>query len=146
MSTHSVNVLRRVTAECLWAVGDSGGRPRRQRAASRVRRSARPASDGGSLREAARPRPCSGGGPARSTRGELQRAGGFLLIREKGAPRVDTAMAQAQRTDSGPALLVRPDGYIAWAGPDVRTNGPDGWYTAWRAWTGPSAEAVHARR
>nr|WP_162600322.1 hypothetical protein [Streptomyces antimycoticus] len=78
--------------------------------------------------------------------GGLQRAGGFLLIREKGAPRVDTAMAQAQRTDSGPALLVRPDDYIAWAGPDVRTNGPDGWYTAWRAWTGPSAEAVHARR
>ncbi|CAM5724570.1 MULTISPECIES: hypothetical protein [Streptomyces] len=76
---------------------------------------------------------------------ELQRAGGLLLIREKGAPRVDTAMAQAQCTDSGPALL-RPEGHIAWAGPDVRTNGPDGWYTAWRAWTGPSAEAVHARR
>ncbi|MFI0772197.1 hypothetical protein ACH4TQ_46125 [Streptomyces sp. NPDC021218] len=77
---------------------------------------------------------------------ELQRAGGFLLIREKGAPRIDTAMAQAQRTDPGPALLVRLDGYIAWAGPDVRTNGPDGWHTAWRAWTGPSAEAVRARR
>ncbi|MFE9009301.1 hypothetical protein ACFYOY_45735 [Streptomyces sp. NPDC007875] len=46
----------------------------------------------------------------------------------------------------GPALLVRPDGYIAWAGPDVRTDGPDGWHTAWRSWTCPSAEAVHTRR
>ncbi|MFS7877905.1 FAD-dependent oxidoreductase [Streptomyces asiaticus] len=77
---------------------------------------------------------------------ELQRTGGFLLIREQGASRVDTTVAQAERTDSGPALLVRPDGYIAWAGPGVRTDGPDGWHTAWRTWTGPAAEAVHAGR
>ncbi|MEE4598738.1 hypothetical protein V2J94_44115 [Streptomyces sp. DSM 41524] len=62
------------------------------------------------------------------------------------AARVDTTVAQAERTDSGPALLVRPDGYIAWAGPGVRTDGPDGWHTAWRAWSGPAAEAVRAGR
>ncbi|MBI0383678.1 FAD-dependent monooxygenase, partial [Streptomyces albiflaviniger] len=77
---------------------------------------------------------------------ELQRTGGFLLIREQGASRVDTTVAQAERTDSGPALLVRPDGYIAWAGPRVRTDGSDGWHTAWRTWTGPAAEAARAGR
>ncbi|MCD9587684.1 2-polyprenyl-6-methoxyphenol hydroxylase [Streptomyces sp. MnatMP-M27] len=77
---------------------------------------------------------------------ELQRAGGFLLIREEGASPIEAPVAQAQRVDSGPALLVRPDGYIAWAGSGVRTNGSDGWQAAWRAWTGPAAEAVHTRR
>ncbi|MBD3004093.1 hypothetical protein [Streptomyces sp. 5-10] len=83
---------------------------------------------------------------------ELQRAGGFLLIRQRGASSVDTEVAQAERTDSGPALLVRPDGYVAWAGPGVRTNGaygtdgPGGWHSTWRAWTGPAAEAVRTGR
>ena len=39
-------------------------------------------------------------------------------------------LAQAERHEDGPAVLVRPDGYIAWAGTD------DGWRTALRAWTG----------
>ena len=48
---------------------------------------------------------------------ELQRTGGFVLVRERGAPPVEApGMLQAERTDGGPAVLVRPDGYIGWAG------------------------------
>ncbi|OJZ71641.1 FAD-dependent oxidoreductase [Mycobacterium paraffinicum] len=48
---------------------------------------------------------------------ELQRAGGFVLVRERGAPPVEApGMLQAERTDRGPAVLVRPDGYVGWAG------------------------------
>ena len=48
----------------------------------------------------------------------LQRYAGFVLIREHGAAPVDVAgLVEAERTDGGPAVLVRPDGYIAWAGP-----------------------------
>ncbi|MBI2697838.1 FAD-dependent oxidoreductase [Mycobacterium gordonae] len=58
---------------------------------------------------------------------------GFLLIRESGAAPLDTLLAQAQRADRGPALLVRPDGYVAWAG-------SSGDQAAWRGvlalWTG----------
>ncbi|GAB1812768.1 FAD-dependent oxidoreductase [Mycobacterium sp. MUNTM1] len=47
----------------------------------------------------------------------LQRGGGFVFIREYGTAPVDTpGMPQAERADRGPAVLVRPDGYIAWAG------------------------------
>src|SRR5581483_6242490 len=47
----------------------------------------------------------------------LQRGGGYVFIREYGAAPVEApAMLQAQRADRGPAVLVRPDGYIAWAG------------------------------
>lgn len=42
---------------------------------------------------------------------------GFVFLRERGAPLVDGfGGAQAQRRDAGPAVLVRPDGYIAWTG------------------------------
>jgi 2-polyprenyl-6-methoxyphenol hydroxylase-like FAD-dependent oxidoreductase len=48
---------------------------------------------------------------------ELQRLPGFIFVRERGAAPVDAAgLRQAERTDGGPAVLVRPDGYIAWAG------------------------------
>jgi len=48
---------------------------------------------------------------------ELQRTGGFVLVREHGAAPVKApGMLQAERADRGPAVLVRPDGYIAWAG------------------------------
>ena len=48
---------------------------------------------------------------------ELQRLPGFVFVRERNAPVVDAGrLAQAVRTDGGPAVLVRPDGYIAWAG------------------------------
>lgn len=47
----------------------------------------------------------------------LQRNGGFVFIREYGALPVEVpGVVQAQRADRGPAVLVRPDGYIAWAG------------------------------
>ncbi|OBI80431.1 FAD-dependent oxidoreductase [Mycobacterium sp. 1245805.9] len=48
---------------------------------------------------------------------ELQRTGGFVLVRERGAAPVEApGTIQAERADDGPAVLVRPDGYIAWAG------------------------------
>lgn len=58
----------------------------------------------------------------------LQRGGGYVFIREYGAAPVEApAMLQAERADHGPAVLVRPDGYIAWAGasaqaPEAITN------------------------
>ncbi|MCV7410325.1 FAD-dependent oxidoreductase [Mycobacterium florentinum] len=48
---------------------------------------------------------------------ELQRLPGFVFIRERGAAPIDAAgLPQVERVDDGPAVLVRPDGYIAWAG------------------------------
>lgn len=47
---------------------------------------------------------------------ELQRAGGFVLVRERGAAPVEApGMLQAEWADDGLAVLVRPDGHIAWA-------------------------------
>jgi 2-polyprenyl-6-methoxyphenol hydroxylase-like FAD-dependent oxidoreductase len=47
----------------------------------------------------------------------LQRQPGFLLIRERGTAQPDAqAVLHAERADGGPAVLVRPDGYISWAG------------------------------
>ncbi len=47
----------------------------------------------------------------------LQRFAGFVLIREHGAASADIpGLVEAERADAGPAVLVRPDGYIAWAG------------------------------
>lgn len=63
----------------------------------------------------------------------LQRSPGFVLVRERGAAAVATDLVQAERTDDGPALLVRPDGYVAWAGPSVT---PGGWRAALARWTG----------
>jgi hypothetical protein len=65
---------------------------------------------------------------------ELQRLPGFVFIRERGAPGVDAAgLPQAERGDDGPAVLVRPDGYIAWAGSSAdRAAGAE--TLAW--WTG----------
>ena len=49
---------------------------------------------------------------------ELQREPGFVLIRERGRSALDVIdLHQAQRSDCGPAVLVRPDGYIAFAAP-----------------------------
>jgi 2-polyprenyl-6-methoxyphenol hydroxylase-like FAD-dependent oxidoreductase len=72
-----------------------------------------------------------------TTVGEL-RSPGFLLIRSPGTPSVEAGLRQAERRDDGPAVLVRPDGYIAWAGND------DGWRGAWRAWAGSRQPDRHA--
>ena len=64
-----------------------------------------------------------------ATVGQL-RSTGFLLVRAPGTSPVETDLRQVERDDDGPAVLVRPDGYIAWAGTG------DGWRTALRSWTG----------
>jgi hypothetical protein len=47
----------------------------------------------------------------------LQRSAGFALLRERdAAPVAGVGVVQGQRADDGPAVLVRPDGYICWAG------------------------------
>jgi hypothetical protein len=64
----------------------------------------------------------------------LQRSAGFVLIRECGATTADIAtLVEAERTDTGPAVLVRPDGYVAWVG-----GGTDrGLRDALTTWFGP---------
>ncbi|WNV86863.1 FAD-dependent monooxygenase [Umezawaea sp. Da 62-37] len=47
---------------------------------------------------------------------EAMREGGFQLVVEHDAKAVDAPVRVSRRLDDGPALLVRPDGYIAWAG------------------------------
>lgn len=64
----------------------------------------------------------------------LQRSAGFVLIREREARPVDVAgLAEVERCDAGPAVLVRPDGYIAWVGDS--TDHP-GWMTVLGRWLG----------
>jgi hypothetical protein len=45
-----------------------------------------------------------------------------------------TDLHQAERADSGPAVLVRPDGYIAWAGESARCSE---WLEALARWAAP---------
>ncbi|MGN6335647.1 FAD-dependent oxidoreductase [Mycobacterium sp.] len=52
---------------------------------------------------------------------QLQRGSGYVFIREHGAAPIEVpGVQQAERADHGPAVLVRPDGYIAWAGASAR--------------------------
>jgi 2-polyprenyl-6-methoxyphenol hydroxylase-like FAD-dependent oxidoreductase len=83
---------------------------------------------------------------------ELQRVPGFVFVREHGAPPVDVVgVLHAERADSGPAVLVRPDGYIAWAGDSADRSE---WAAALARWVGtaagvdrqPSAYRVALRR
>ena len=65
---------------------------------------------------------------------ELQRTPGFVLLRERGTAPVQAAdLPQAERSDDGPAVLVRPDGYIGWAG---RSADHDAWRSVLTRWTG----------
>ncbi|WP_415395452.1 FAD-dependent monooxygenase [Rhodococcus globerulus] len=72
---------------------------------------------------------------------ELQRLPGFALIRERAntstmqKPGPDL-LVEAQRMDDGPSLLVRPDGYVAWAGSSTSRSGDEGWPAALSRWTG----------
>jgi 2-polyprenyl-6-methoxyphenol hydroxylase-like FAD-dependent oxidoreductase len=64
----------------------------------------------------------------------VQRSVGFVFVREAGAPCIGVrGLAEVERTDSGPAVLVRPDGYIAWAG---RSSDVEGWRAVLRRWSG----------
>ncbi|CAM2837603.1 FAD-dependent oxidoreductase [Mycobacterium intermedium] len=59
---------------------------------------------------------------------------GFVFVREHSADEIDVAgLLQAERADDGPAVLIRPDGYIAWAGHSADRCG---WLTALARWTG----------
>ncbi|WP_123024288.1 FAD-dependent monooxygenase [Mycolicibacterium stellerae] len=65
---------------------------------------------------------------------QLQRDAGFVLVRERGAPVTEIhGLVEAQRADGGPAVLVRPDGYIAWVGESSDT---DAVTSALRRWIG----------
>jgi 2-polyprenyl-6-methoxyphenol hydroxylase-like FAD-dependent oxidoreductase len=73
---------------------------------------------------------------------ELLREPGFVLIRESGRSPVEVIdLHQAERADSGPAVLVRPDGYIAWAGESANCSE---WLDALARWAAP-AERPHYR-
>lgn len=76
--------------------------------------------------------------PLRGTRlSVLLRNPGFVLVRRPAEPPVTNSdVIQAQRTDDGPALLIRPDGYIAWAGSNTADHA---WRNVLHEWTGHSA-------
>ncbi|CAN5590064.1 FAD-dependent monooxygenase [soil metagenome] len=81
------------------------------------------------------------------TRGHLTaelRGPGFLLVREKGSAPVDSGLKEVERSDDGPALLVRPDGYIAWAG--STSTGDADWRAALTEWTGRQGASTPALR
>ena len=81
---------------------------------------------------------------------EIQREADWVLVcgRREAAGEVGPArVTQARRADDGPALLVRPDGYIAWAGPACLAGPADpGWRTALARWTGDFAPAAQPGR
>ncbi|WP_329051145.1 FAD-dependent oxidoreductase [Amycolatopsis sp. NBC_01488] len=67
---------------------------------------------------------------------EALRHGEFVLVAGREAGHVRAPMPVVHRTDDGPGLLVRPDGYVAWAG-DV-TSGD--WAAVLGRWTAPARE------
>ena len=71
---------------------------------------------------------------------ELQRDGGWVLIVEcGGATPMGAGVRSAERADPGPAVLVRPDSYVAWAGPSAADPA---WHDAFTRWTG--SRSAHA--
>jgi 2-polyprenyl-6-methoxyphenol hydroxylase-like FAD-dependent oxidoreductase len=73
---------------------------------------------------------------------ELQRTPWFVMIRERGAAPVEVSgVLQAERTDDGPAVLVRPDGYIAWTGDSTDTE----WRDVLAEWL-PTEESVQLHK
>ncbi|GAB6899124.1 FAD-dependent oxidoreductase [Kineosporia succinea] len=68
---------------------------------------------------------------------EVQRRPGWVLVTGQNDPQARTGpdgIRRVHRTDAGPCLLVRPDGYIAWAGPE----GDGTWVSTWERWAGPA--------
>ncbi|MGU3433232.1 FAD-dependent monooxygenase [Actinomycetes bacterium M1A6_2h] len=66
---------------------------------------------------------------------------GFLLVAGRGNDTVQAPISVVRRADDGPSILVRPDGYIAWAG-DHTTRA---WLTTLSRWTGSSPATADAR-
>jgi hypothetical protein len=74
---------------------------------------------------------------------QLQRYAGFVFIREHGEWPVDVpGLVEAERADGGPAVLVRPDSYIAWAGTSFDR---EKMISALSEWTGISSRAGSPR-
>ena len=73
---------------------------------------------------------------------DLQRTPAFVLVRESGVAPLDLPavpqLLQAERADPGPAVLVRPDGYVTWAGESTDS----GWKAALQYWTGHRLSSV----
>jgi hypothetical protein len=68
----------------------------------------------------------------------LQRSAAFVLIREPGAEPVGVpGLVEAERAEAGPAVLVRPDGYIAWVGD---SSDREGWMTVLYRWLGSALD------
>jgi hypothetical protein len=69
----------------------------------------------------------------------VQRTPGFVLVREHGTGPVDApGLLQSERADDGPAVLVRPDGYVAWTG---SSSDQDGWRACLSWWSAPASVA-----
>ncbi|MDO9379654.1 MAG: FAD-dependent oxidoreductase [Nocardioidaceae bacterium] len=61
---------------------------------------------------------------------EVQREAGPVLVIEAGSPSVDAPVTVVRRIGDGPALLVRPDGHVAWAGSSTDPS----WRSVLRRW------------
>ncbi|MCX2713666.1 FAD-dependent oxidoreductase [Mycolicibacterium sp. J2] len=69
----------------------------------------------------------------------VQRTPGFVLVREHGTGPVDApGLLHSERADDGPAVLVRPDGYVAWTG---SSSDQDGWRACLSWWSAPASVA-----
>ena len=66
----------------------------------------------------------------------------LVLPPHAAVPALPPGVHGAQRAGAGPALLVRPDGYVAWAGSAATGTaaGNPGWQDAWRRWTGRAVD------
>jgi len=54
---------------------------------------------------------------------EVQRSPGWVLVLGRGEAVAVPGLRSVRRTDDGPSLLVRPDGYVAWAGSRADAEG-----------------------